>query len=162
MDYLNVLSIFGSGIQGKSGREIFSQPFSDIIPDKFTVSWCEENASAIDSWLCNTDKNIVDEATSTYLSVKPLMTTKSVRKLRMMANDTYSTFPDCTFRAVVTLAKKYNDSLGQKDISLRLRCAAKLAFVALGTINKLIAPNPVIDLVSIFFVNDLKDMICLK
>ena len=55
------------------------------------------------------------------------MTTKSVRKLRMMANDTYSTFPDCTFRAVVTVAKKYNDSLSQKNLSLRLRCAAKLS-----------------------------------
>ena len=106
MDYLGVLSVVGSGPQGAAGREILAE--LSPVPEKLTKEWCEAHAAEIDAWLVDTEGTVQEEAVRTYTAVKPLLTTKAVRRLRMFAADSYATFPDCTFRALVTVAKKYN------------------------------------------------------
>lgn len=125
MDYLGALTLIGSGPQGKSGREILAglpEP-----PEKLTEAWCKANAAAIDAWLTETDDGgCTDEAARTYAAVKPLLRTTAVRRLRMMATDCHSVFPDCTFRAVVKVAEEYNRIRTKANYRALDRVAAKL------------------------------------
>lgn len=124
MDYLGALSLIGSGPQGKAGREILAG--LPELPTKLDEAWCVANAATIDAWLANTDGTCVDNGRRAYNAIKPLLKTDAVRRLRMIATDCYGVFPDCTFRALVTVATKFNRLTKGANHRTLDRVAAKL------------------------------------
>lgn len=107
MDYLGAINLMGSGVQGQSGRKIL-EGIAPEIPNVIDQEWCASHAAAIDAWLVNTEGTCVEEGKRMFIAIQPIMDKRTVRRLRMMATDCHGSFPDCSYRAIHTLADRFN------------------------------------------------------
>jgi hypothetical protein len=118
MDYLATISLIGSGVQGKSGKAMLTSITPDI-PNEIDVVWCAENAEKIEAWLSDTSSSCIDVAMKAYEDIQPIANVTAVRKLRALAMDCHTPFPDCLLRALSKIATEYKTLHASKSPDMR-------------------------------------------